>query len=448
MTIEQRPSGILVPSQRSLGPPPPLEEPPRGDVTPNDNPAEGSVGPNVPIGGSLSAQEGEAAGYGATHVLYNGAYPPLEASAWAGWPSNWATPNTNSVGGSWHVDADIVFACVQQNATAVADMPVIVSKNRVQQPAPSWLTNPNPMVYSHWGEFFRQVWWSYQAIGEAFIVATSRFADGFPRTFMMLDPWLVNAEIKDGIRTYSINGIDATADVCHVRYFSWPGDARGHGPLEAARERILAAKVFMRYGADLAANGGIPWAVLKSKYRLTPDQAQKLKEQWISSARSRMGAPAILDQELELEPIQVTPTNMALSEQQKFAEARIAVLLGVPPYLVGLPTGSDSQTYSNINMLFDYWWRISLRPNGQYILKALSEWALPGHVDLLLNSSAYTQPGPQERAQYYAMMRSIEALTIEEIREAEGLNPLTSSVPAEGTQSDSSQPVAVPVALG
>lgn len=436
-----------MPSRRSLGPPDPLDSPVRNETAPNANPAVGSVGPNVPTQGDASAQEGASGGFGATHVMHMPG--ELEAQAWAGWPTGWATPNTWSVG-SWQPDTDIVFACISQNAVAVADMPVVVSKNRVQQDSPSWLVNPNPLTYAHWGEFLRQVWWSYQAIGEAFILATSRFADGYPRTFMMIDPWLINAEIVDGQRRYSINGIDCTEDTCHVRYASWPGDARGHGPLESARERVLAAKVFMRYGADLAANGGIPWAVLKSKFRLTPDQAQKLKEQWITSARSRMGAPAILDQELELEPIQVTPSNMALSEQQKFAEARIAVLLGVPPYLVGLPSGSDSQTYSNINMLFDYWWRITLRPHGQYILRALSEWALPGHVDLILNSAAYTQPGPQERAQYYAMMRSIEALTIGEIRAAEGLNPEVPAVPnpspAPTTTTDPVQPMAAPIA--
>jgi len=411
-------------STRALGPPDPLDVSPRVDVEPNVNPPVGSVGPNVPVAGDPSSQEAASGGFGAQHVIYPGAAPPLEAMAWAGWPSEWATPNTDSLGGSLGglVSADVVWLCVDKNATAVASMPAIANDPAGFPLAaqPSWLLNPQPEIYSHWDEFCRQIWWCYQLTGEVFIAATSRYLDTkYPRTFTMLAPWLVNVDIVDGVREYTIGG--EPADVLHIRYASWPGDAHGHGPLEVARERILAVKVLMRYGADLAANGGIPWAVLKHKFKLGEGQAQALKAQWIAAARSRMGAPAVLDQDTELEQLQTTPKDMALSEMQQFAEARIAVLLGVPPFLVGLPSGADSLTYSNVSMIYDSHWRETLRPHSKYLMGALSAWALPGRSHVELDAEAYIRAAPLDRAQTYKIYLESGVMTPDEVRAAERL---------------------------
>src|SRR4051812_35784888 len=168
--------------------------------------------------------------------------------AWAGWPSEWAVPWDGAAGLGGQVSSDIVWACIDKNATAVASMPASAADAAgtplAQQP--SWLANPQPEGYAPWAEVCRQIWWSYQLTGEVFIGATSRFLDsGYPRTFAMLAPWLLSVDLVDGVRRISIGGIDATDDVLHIRYASWPGDARGHGPLEAARERLLAVKVLM-----------------------------------------------------------------------------------------------------------------------------------------------------------------------------------------------------------
>ena len=440
------------PSSRSIGPPPdPLGQPPRSDISPNDNtPPVGSVGPNVPPAGDPSAQDAASGGFGATHVMYDQAYPPGELSAmpWAGWPVQWDTPNTTSLGSNvaalGGADLDAVFACVDLNARTFADMPAYVTRKGYLQPDPSWLVNPQPEVYAGgWREFAKQVWVAWQVVGEAFVVATSRFASGLPRTFVMVNPLLVNAELIGGQPRYFINGVDATEDVCHIKYLGWPDDAHGHGPLETAGARILATKALARYGADLAVNGGIPWAVLQSKYRITAGQADRIRSQWISAARNRRGAPAVLDQDLTLQQLMVTPKDMALSEQLAWNESRLAVLLGVPPYLVGLPSGSDSLTYANVSAIFDHHWRAGLKPGGNTIMGALSLWALPAGQVLNLNAQSYIRPAPTDRASYYKQLFDMGAITVDEIRRNEGLEPLgidptdiSSSTEAEGVTKD------------
>lgn len=358
--------------------------------------------------------------------MYPADNPPPQAVAWAGWPSEWAVPWDNVGAGTLGglVSTDVVWACVDKNATAVGSMPPTATDGAgVPLPAqPSWLINPQPEIYTHWDEFMRQVWWSYQLTGEVFIGVTSRFADsGYPRTFAMLAPWLVTPEIVGGQRRVFIGAEDETDNVLHIRYASWPGDARGHGPLEAARERLLAVKVLMRYGADLAANGGIPWAVLKHKYKLGEGQAQELKAQWISAAHSRMGAPAVLDADTDLQQLQTTPKDMSLSELQQFAEARVAVLLGVPPFLVALPTGADSMTYANASMVYDSHWRETLRPGSRYLMGALSAWALPGRTTVALDAEEYIRPAPLDRANTYKIYVELGVMTPDDVRIAERL---------------------------
>lgn len=417
-------------SDRAFGPPSgsPLDEPPRSDVTPNANEAIGSVGPNVPTAGDPSAQSGAEGGYGATHVLYPAWAPPLQAQAWAGWPAEWAVPSTatGTIGGLPQVGTDIVWTCIDRNATAVADMPPYMTRgpDLVRVPIPPYIENPQPEVYSHWGEFVRQIWWSYQAAGEVFIMATSRYSDtDYPRTFLMVAPFLITPEIIDGQRRYFIGSEDVTRDVLHIRYASWPGDARGHGPLEAAGARLLAVRSLMRYGSDLAVNGGIPWAVLKHKYKLGATQANEMRAQWVQAAHDRAGAPAVLDLDTDLQVLQVSPKDMALSEMQQFAEARIAVLLGVPPYMVGLPSGGDSMTYNTQEGVYVDHWRRTLKPGSGYLMAALSHWLTPGPVSIRLNAASYIRPGDTDRAAYYDTMVRLGVLTAADVARMEELPP-------------------------
>ena len=81
---------------------------------------------------------------------------------------------------------------------------------------------------------------------------------------------------------------------------------------------------------------------------------------------------------------------MALVELSQLTQSRIAVLLGVPPFLVGLPSGGDSMTYSNVTALFDYHWRAGLRPKAQAVMSALSEWLLPRGVDASKSTATRT----------------------------------------------------------
>jgi len=372
--------------------------------------------------GPPSARPGDPDGV----VVVGGDAPPspphrIVASAWSGWPAEWSTPAW--AGQQLGELTDTAWACVDLNASVLATMPpYLVGAAPTLDSA--WLVNPNPDVYSSWEEFAKQLFWDYQ-LGEAFVLATSRYSTGMPARFHVVPPWAVEVEIESGIRRYRIGGADVTPDMLHLRYTSTVAAARGVGPLQAGRARLVAESLLARYASNWAASGGVPSSVLTHPQELTPDQAAALQAQWVQARLSHLGEPAVLSGGVEWKPTQVNPKDAALYELLAQTRSGIAVLLGVPPFLVGLPSGGDSMTYANVSSIFDYHWRAGLRPKAQTVMAGLSGWLLPRGTTVEVNRDAYVQPDPLTRAQTAATLHGIvdpqgnPALTVEEIRAAE-----------------------------
>ena len=355
--------------------------------------------------------------------------PTISPSGWSGWPDEWSTPNW---GGRVAALTGTAWGCIDLNSSVIAEMePYIVGNQAVDQ---GWLANPDPDIYSDWTEFAKQLLWDYH-LGECFVVATAFFSTGWPARFRVLPPWMVQVDMDRGFRRYRVGSVElAPNEILHLRYQSTVDDARGHGPLEAGRARVIAASVLMRYATNLAAGGGIPPSTLTHDDELSDEQTNKLKQQWVAARLSSIGEPAVLSGGVKWEATQVNPKDMALVELSQFNESRIAVLLGVPPFLMGLPSGGDSMTYANITALFDYHWRAGLRPKVKPVMRGLSQWALPRGTQVEVNEDDYVQAGPKERAETAAIYNGIQdaqgnpVLTVEQIQESEHV-PIPSAGP-------------------
>ena len=180
--------------------------------------------------------------------------------------------------------------------------------------------------------------------------ALTRYSSGWPARFRVIPPWMVNVEMQDGMRRYSIGNLDVTDDMLHIRYSSTISDAHGHGPLEAGQSKLVAAEVFSRYATSFAASGGVPTSILEHPDRLDRRGGADLQASGCRPGSPQLGEPAVLSGGVTWRATQVSPKDMALTDLQEKAEARIAVLLGVPPFLVGLPSGGDPMTYANVTI--------------------------------------------------------------------------------------------------
>ena len=150
-----------------------------------------------------------------------------------------------------------------------------------------WLVNPEPSLYTSWEEFAKQLFWDYQAVGEAFVLATSFYSTGWPATFHVLPPYLVEVDMDNGLRRYRIGRTELSPnELLHIRYQSSTADAHGHGPLEAGRTKVVAGEILGRYIYGLAQSGGIPTSVLTHPDLLSPEQSAQLKADWIAARQS------------------------------------------------------------------------------------------------------------------------------------------------------------------
>ena len=403
---------------------------PPDDVTPNPNdPA--SVPPST-VGPDQLVHPGDPHGVtvDATDPPYSPPPPRILASGWSGWPAEWWPPNWN---GATTTLVDTAWMCVDINSNLLSTMPPYLVGAAPSLDA-DWLNNPQPETYASWEDFGKQIWWDYM-LGEAFVLATARYATGWPARFHVVPPWLVQVDITNGVRRYTVGNADVTNDLLHIRYQSNVSDAHGHGPLEAGWTRVVAANMLMRYATTLASSGGIPSSVLEHPDELSAEQATLLKAQWVDARMSSIGEPAVLSGGVKWTPTQLNPSEMALTDLSQQMESRIAILLGVPPHLVGLPSGGDPMTYANATSYFDYHWRAFLRPRAQTVMSALSGWLLPRGTRVEVNRDAYIQPEPYVRAQTAQIMAAIvdpvtgqQALTVQEIRDAERLDDSSPTV--------------------
>jgi len=392
----------------------PRSGPPTPEV-PNDN--DPATHPPATVG-PPTARPGDA--HGLEIIDETIGVPPrgptvFQASPWSGWPAEWSTPLL----GQYDCLVDTAWACLDLNASVIATMPPYATTKGAVTTAPTWLANPDPERYTSWAEFAKQLWWDYQ-MGEAFVICTARYADGYPARFHVLEPWLVDVEIgNDGLRSYRIGSLDPGDDLLHIRYRSTASAARGVGPLDAGRARMVAAGLLQRYAGKVVETGGIPYYVLKHPSELSAAQVDALQAQWWASRSNNIGMPAIMSGGVEIETLQTSPADMMLLELSQFTESRLAVLLGVPPFLVGLPSGGDSMTYSNTTSLFDYHWRAGLKPKVEPVVAALSGWALPRGTEIEVNRDEYVRPGPLERAQTWEILNRIGVLDAADIAHLE-----------------------------
>jgi HK97 family phage portal protein len=341
----------------------------------------------------------------------------VRPSPWSGWPAEWDTP----LWGNRTAElTDTAWACVDLNAGIVSIMPPYLV-NAAESLNADWLNNPEPDLYNSWVDFAEQLLWDFQ-LGEAFVLITARYSTGYPARFHVVSPWLVNVEMDRGFRRYSIGGADVTGDIIHIAYRIRTDEARGHGPLEAGAGRVVAARMLARYAYNVVAGGGLPTGTLTHPDELSADQSAELQWQWVTARQASMGLPAVVSGGLTFAADAFSPEQLTLLDLSRWNESRIAVLLKVPPFLVGLPSGGDSMTYSNVESIFNYHWRSGLSRFATKCMAALSWHLLPRGTSVEVNRDEYIKPDPLTRAQMWATYHGLGVLDAGQIAEAERFN--------------------------
>src|SRR6185437_8148260 len=84
--------------------------------------------------------------------------------------------------------------------------------------------------------------------------------------------------------------------------------------------------------------------------------------------------PLLLEGGLDWKPLSLTPKDMDFIEAKNVAAREIALAIGVPPMLLGIP---GDNTYSNYQEAQRAFWRQTVLPLVNRTARALSSWLSP-----------------------------------------------------------------------
>ncbi|CAA2140597.1 phage portal protein [Hyphomicrobium sp. ghe19] len=273
----------------------------------------------------------------------------------------WAPRDYSAFAREGFMQNAIVYRSVRMIAEAAATIPLLLYEgaNEIEDhPLIDLLRRPS---LDHTGTDFLEAWYGFLLVaGNAYVEAVA--LDGEIRELHILRPdrmkvipgldgWPEGYEYTVAGR--SVRFVDEVAanvrPILHVRLFHPANDHYGMSPIEAAATAIDIHNTASSWNKALLDNSARPSGALvyaAANGQMTEEQFTRLKselERSFQGARAA-GRPLLLEGGLDWKPLSLTPKDMDFIEAKNTAAREIALAIGVPPMLLGIP---GDNTYSN-----------------------------------------------------------------------------------------------------
>jgi HK97 family phage portal protein len=338
----------------------------------------------------------------------------------------------------------IVYRAVRMIAEAAASTPVGLFRDGAEifdHHLLNIIKKPNHFETRH---DLLETWFVHLLIsGNAYLEAT--WLNGLPRELYALRPdrmkvvpdadgWPQGYEYTVDGKTvrYEQNaggtGGAVPRPILHVKLPHPLNDHYGLSPIEAAGQAIGVHNAASRWNKSLLDNSARPSGALVYSSiagQMTDAQFKRLKSELEDSYQGAInaGRPMLLEGGLDWKALSLTPRDMDFTEAKNAAAREIALALGTPPMLLGIPGDNTYSNYREANRTF---WRQTVLPLATRALKAISGWLAPAYGDGVELRPALDRIDAlaQDRAALWEQMQKADFLTINEKRAAIGLGPI------------------------
>lgn len=334
----------------------------------------------------------------------------------------------------------IVYRAVRMIAEAAASVPLRLFEGDSEiagHPLLDLLAQPNA---ASCGPDLLEDWYGYLLIaGNAYMEAVS--VGGAVRELHVLRPDRMKIVAGgDGwpeAYEYTANGVstrfrqspeNGLRPILHMALFNPSNDYYGMSPIEAAASAIDLHNAASGWNKALLDNAARPSGALvytSAEGHLTEEQFARLKSELEQNYQGAMnaGRPLLLEGGLDWKTMSMSPKDMDFIEAKHVAAREIALALGVPPMLLGIPGDNTYSNYVEANRVF---WRQTVLGLVNRTLKALTMWLAPGHGERLELRPALDRIEAlgAERAALWDRVQRADFLTVDEKRAAVGLSPL------------------------
>ncbi len=334
----------------------------------------------------------------------------------------------------------IVYRCVRMIAETAASVPLLLYRGDEEVAEHELLDvvqRPNPVQVGP--EFLEAALGHLLVAGNTYVEAVA--IDGIIRELHVLRPdrmkvvpgndgWPESYEYDVSGRSVSLSGdcVPGVRTVLHMKLFHAAHDHYGMSPLEAAATAIDLHNTAARWNKALLDNSARPSGALVYTSRdgnLTAEQYERLKselEQGFQGAINA-GRPLLLEGGLDWKSMSLTPKEMDFLEAKNAAAREIALALGVPPMLLGIP---GDNTYANMAEATRGFWRQTIIPLVGRTSQALSRWLAPAWdptLELRPDFDA-VEALSSEREALWSRLAKVSFLTVNEKRAAAGYSPI------------------------
>lgn len=216
--------------------------------------------------------------------------------------------------------------------------------------------------------------------------------------------------------------------ILHMKLFHPANDHYGLSPIEAAATAIDIHNTAAGWNKALLDNSARPSGALiygNGGGRLTAEQFERLKTELETNFQGakHAGRPLLLEGGLDWKPLSLSPRDMDFIEAKNAAARDIALAIGVPPMLLGIP---GDNTYSNFQEATRAFWRQTVLPLVHRTARGLSGWLGPsfgGGLNLKPDVDGVAAL-VGEREALWARLNAASFLTLNEKREAAGYSPV------------------------
>ena len=288
----------------------------------------------------------------------------------------------------------IVYRCVRMIAECSAHIPLLLydGDQEIEGHALSALLR-RPNNNQTWADFMQSLVGHLLVSGNCYIEAVA--IENEVRELHLLRPdrvkivpgadgWPEAFDYTVGGRTLRIGGdvSPGVRRVHHVKLFHPANDHYGLSPLQAAASAIDLHNAASRWNKALLDNSARPSGAIVYTSRegnLTGEQIERLKSELEAGFQgaTNAGRPLLLEGGLDWKAMSLSPKEMDFIEARHVAAREIALALGVPPMLLGIP---GDNTYSNLAEAQRTFWRSTVLPLVERVASALSGWLAPAYA--------------------------------------------------------------------
>ena len=246
-------------------------------------------------------------------------------------------------------------------------------------------------------------------------------------------PGSVSIERDGWTLTYRITTQDKrfitvpAGDMWHIRWLSWDG-VSGLDGVRLAREAVGLSLALEAHGASAFKSGVRLSGVLSTDQRLTDGQRADLKKAWYAAygGAENTGKAAVLGFGMKWTPLSIPNDAAQYVESRQYQVEEVCRAFGFLPIMVG--RSDKASTYASAEQMFLQHAVHTLGPWYACLEKSASRWLLSDEERrdgyyFKFNVNGLMRGAAKDRAEFYTRLYGVGALSPNDIRELEDMNP-------------------------